>query len=341
MQSKLGKVARQLQIAAVVICLLIPGRTMGQAAPPPLTAPGRTQNSIGMMSIGTAASGVVKEVLVHEGSRVHAGQIMVTLSCGPLEAEAQARDAQLRAAQAVLDRVRHGPRPEEIAVGEAVVGYSQARAEEAAKTYGRTRLLREGVSVTTAHLLETLRDARVSSAQLGEAQAKLELLLAGSREEDIREAESRRDTAEAQLKEARAQLDQCSVQAPVDGVVVDVLANPGEFMSLAVPAPLLQLIQDGNLQVLAEIDARDVQRVCVAQPATVSVNAEGRAVLAAHVEFVSPVVGARTLFTAGNEGRTPDVVRVILTLEAGRSDLSAGLPVTVVFGPCPAKKAAN
>jgi multidrug efflux pump subunit AcrA (membrane-fusion protein) len=146
MQRKVRGLDRQIQIAAIVICLLIPERTMGQAAPPPLTAPGRLQNTIGMMSIGTAASGVVKDVLVHEGSRVHAGQIMVTLSCGPLEAEAQARDAQLRAAQAVLDRVRHGPRPEEIAVAEAVVGYSQARAEEAAKTYGRTRALREGVS---------------------------------------------------------------------------------------------------------------------------------------------------------------------------------------------------
>ena len=124
---------------------------------------------------------------------------MVTLSSGPPEAEAKARDAQLRAAQAVFDRVRHGPRPEEIAVGEAVVGYSQARAEEAAETYGRTRELREGVSVTTARILETLRDARVSSAQLGEAQAKLELLLVGSREEDVREAESRRDTAAARL----------------------------------------------------------------------------------------------------------------------------------------------
>ena len=214
MQRKVRRLAWQIQIPAVVICLLIPERTMGQAAPP-LTAPGRTQNTIGMMSIGTAASRVVKEVLVHEGSRVHAGQIIVTLSCGPLEAEARARDAQLRAAEAVFDRVRHGPRPEEIAVGEAVVGYSEARAEEAAKTYGRTRALREGVSVTTAHLLETLRDARVSSAQLGEAQAKLALLQAGSREEDVREAESRRDMAAAQLEEARAQLDQCSVHAPM------------------------------------------------------------------------------------------------------------------------------
>jgi HlyD family secretion protein len=339
MQRKVRGLDWQIQIAAIVICLLIPERTMGQAAPPPLTAPGRIQNTIGMMSIGTAASGVVKDVLVHEGSRVHAGQIVVTLSCGPLEAEAQARDAQLRAAQAVLDRVRHGPRPEEIAVAEAVVGYSQARAEEAAKTYGRTRALREGVSVTTAHLLETLRDARVSAAQLGEAQARLALLLAGSREEDIREAESRRDMAAAQLEEARAQLDQCSVHAPADGVVVDVLANPGEFMSLAVPAPLLQLAPDAKVQVRAEVDPRSLQRVCLAQPASVTLDAFPSRVIHAEVELINPVISNRTLFMAGNESRSPDVARIILDLENGGTNLPVGLPVTVVFDSCP--KAAN
>jgi HlyD family secretion protein len=338
-----GAFTRQMQIAAVGIGLFIPVQAMGQAAPSPaLTAPGRVQSTTGIMSIGTAGSGVVKEILVHAGSRVNAGEVMATLSCGPLEAEIQARDAQLRAAQAVFDRVQNGPRAEEIAVGEAVVGYSRARADEARKTYQRTQALHEGVSVTTARILETLRDARVSAAQLGEAESKLALLLAGSREEDIREAESRRDMAAAQLEETRARLEQCSVRAPVDAVVVDVLASPGEFMSLAVPAPLLQLVQDGNLQVQAEIDARDLQRVCLAQPATVTVNAAANTALAAHVEFISPLISTRTLFIAGNEGRTPDVVRVVLTLEAAdRRNLSAGLPVTVAFAPCPAKKAAN
>jgi len=124
------------------------------------------------------------------------------------------------------------------------VGYATARAEEAQKTYERAQALREGVSVTTARVLETQRDARVFAAQLAEARARLALLRAGSREEDIREAEARRDTATAQLEEARAQLDQCSIRAPVDGAVVDVVANPGQFMSLAVPAPLLHMVQD-------------------------------------------------------------------------------------------------
>jgi HlyD family secretion protein len=222
-------------------------------------------------------------------------------------------------------------------VAEAVVGYSMARADEARKTYERTQALHEGVSVTTARILETLRDARVSAAQLGEAKSKLALLRAGSREEDIREADSRRDMAAAQLEEARAQLEQCSVRAPADGVVVDVVATPGEFMSLAVPTPLVQLVQDGNLQVQAEIDSRDLQRVCLLQPTTVTINAVAKTVLDAHVEFISSVVSTRTLFTAGGEARAPDVVRVILTLEASRSNFAAGLPVTVVFGACPKK----
>ncbi len=34
------------------------------------------------------------------------------------------------------------------------------------------------------------------------------------------------------------------ISAPVDGVIVDVVANAGQFMSLAVPAPLLHMVED-------------------------------------------------------------------------------------------------
>jgi len=287
------------------------------------------------MSIGIATGGLVKEILVHEGDHVSAEQLLLTLRCEPLEAETQVRTAQLAAAQAVFDRVVHGPRREEIAVAEAVVGYATARAEEAQKTYERTQSLREGISVTTARILETLRDARVFAAQLGEAQAKLALLRAGSREEDIREAQYRRDTAAAQLEEVRAQVDQCFVRAPLAGLVVDVLASPGEFVSLAVPVSLMQLMPDANLQVRAEIPSRDFRRVCVGQRATVHGDGIASAGMATRVETVNPVIGARSIFPAGNEDRTPDVARVILRFDDGGAKLPVGLPVTVHFDACP------
>ena len=179
----------------------------------------------------------------------------------------------MAAAQATFDRYRNGSRADEIAVGEAVVRYAQARADEAAKALGRADAMQEGVTITTARLLEVQRDARIAAAQLEEARSKLSLLRAGSREEDIRHAQALRDTAAAQLDASRARLDQCTIRAPADGTVLDVLVNPGQFVSFAVPQPLLHIVPDGPLRVRAEVDVRDRARICLAQSATVTADA--------------------------------------------------------------------
>src|SRR5438046_464938 len=85
--------------------------------------------------------------------------------------------------------------------------------------------------VEGARVLEVQRDARIAAAQLAEARAKLALVQAGPREEDIREVEARCNIAAAELAAARARLDQCSVRAPVDGLVLAVQASPGQFFS--------------------------------------------------------------------------------------------------------------
>ena len=190
------------------------------------------------MTIGVAVSGIVSNLLVHDGDRVHRAQTLVQLDCRQIEADVHAREARLAAAQATFDRYRNGSRPDEISVGEAAVRYSQARADEAEKALERPEAMQEGVTVTIARVLEVRRDARIAVAQLEEARAKLSLLRAGSREEEIRHAEALRNAAIADLDTGRARLDQCTIRAPVDGVVLDVLTNPGQFLSFAVPQPL-------------------------------------------------------------------------------------------------------
>jgi multidrug resistance efflux pump len=204
-------------IAIVLAALLMPETIHAQ--PSSFTAPGRVEAESGTMSIGSAASGTVKEVLAREWSHVRAGDLLLTLDCRPLEVQVQAQNAQLSAAEAVFDRVRNGPRPDEIVVGEAAVGYSNARADEAQKAFERTLALQEGVTITTARKLEVQRDARVTAAHLAEARAKLALLRAGSRREDVMEAEARKNAAAAEVEAVRARLEQCSIRAPVNGTV--------------------------------------------------------------------------------------------------------------------------
>jgi HlyD family secretion protein len=327
---------------AMAMCAAVLVASFAFAEPAPaqnsnFTAPGRVEGAGPTLALGVAAAGIVDEVLVREGSRVTEGQTLIKLDCRSTEADVRTRDAQLQAAQALFDRARNGSRPDEIAVGEAVVGYSEARAEEAQKTLDRTEALKEGVTVTTAHILEVQRDARISAAQLAEANARLSLLRAGSREEDIRRAQALRDAAAADLDSTRARLDQCTVRAPVAGTVTDVLANKGQYFSLAVPQPLLHLVQDGQLRVRAEIEVHDAARVCASQIATVVAEAFPNARIRAHVAAISPTVTPRSVTTSAPDASTRDVLAVVLDIDSSSPKPPIGSAVTVSFDPCPSK----
>jgi multidrug efflux pump subunit AcrA (membrane-fusion protein) len=94
------------------------------------------------MALGVAQSGVVRAIDVVDGAHVEAGQVLVELDCDPPRKEIDVRAASLAAADAVYERVVNGPRPEEIAIGEAGVGVALARAEEARATLDRAHGLR-------------------------------------------------------------------------------------------------------------------------------------------------------------------------------------------------------
>ena len=182
------------------------------------------------LQLGVAVSALVANILVADGAHVQAGEAILQMDCRPLEQEIKIRVADLAAAEAAYERVRNGPRPDDIAIGEANVGVAQARAEEAADTYNRLKALTEGVSVAKAQLLEARRDARISAAQLNDAQQRLELLHAGSRAEDVAEGLARHDSAAAELSLAQAKQDQCTLHAPVAGVV-ELRVTLGQYVS--------------------------------------------------------------------------------------------------------------
>ena len=195
--------------------------------------------------LGVAVSGLVAKILVADGAHVAAGAPILTIDCRPLEADLVVKTAEAAAAEAAYTKVKNGPRSDEIAIAEANVGVAQARAEEAGDAYARLKSLTEGVAVTKAQVLQDRRDARVTAAQLNDSQKRLALLHAGSRQEDIDEAAARRDAAAAQVALDQAKLDQCTLRAPVAGVV-ELIATPGAFVSEYAPATLAKLTPEGR-----------------------------------------------------------------------------------------------
>ncbi len=320
--------------AAVVLlgAPVLSGAAFAQSADGGFTAPGVIEPEGGVLSIGTAATGVVLHIAA-AGDTVRRGQELARIDCAPLEASVRSLAGQADAARAAADRVRHGPRPAEIAVGEANVGVARARAEEAADALQRAQRLQVGISVTQATMQQVQRDARITLAQLEDARAKLDLLRTGSREEDITEADARRDAAKAAFEEARARLAQCSVLSPIDGVVAASFVSQGQFVSAAVPTVLVEVEDDESLIVKAAVEAIHFGGLCPSQHASIAMSGETPG-LPAVVERIAPRIRAEPGEAPRQGVAAPGFASVTLRLEKQKAGLVPGEPVSVHFVPC-------
>jgi HlyD family secretion protein len=178
------------------------------------------------IAVGSRVGGRVKDVLAHEGDRVKPGTPLLVLEPGDLDAQRLMAQGQLEQAQANLDKLKKGARPEEIdeararaqtavaALEETKVG---ARAEEIAGA--NARLVATQVSVDKAKLdydrSKKLFDQQAISrsqfddadtaykgavAQRDAADQVLDELKNGSRREDIAQAQARAAEANASAK---------------------------------------------------------------------------------------------------------------------------------------------
>jgi HlyD family secretion protein len=145
------------------------------------------------VTVGSRTGGRIKQVLASEGDLVKAGQPLIVLEPGDLDAQKGIAEAQLEQAQAVLDKLKKGARPEEIA-------QATARAAQASAALAEARHGSRTEEIATA-------EARVAQAQAAVDEAQLEAdrshrLLAS---QAIPKAEA--DAADTQLKTAVAQRD--------------------------------------------------------------------------------------------------------------------------------------
>jgi HlyD family secretion protein len=295
-----------------------------------VTAIGRVEGSSDVLSLGTSATGTIAAMLVKEGDHVQPGQHLVRVECSNIERELEARQSDLAAAEAFNLRTLHGPRQEEISVGVANVNLADARLQEAQKAFLRTQQLREGVTVTRVQIDQAQRDARMAEALLDEMRARLALLKAGSREEDITEARSRRDAAKSRVEEAKARLGYCSVDSPTEGVVLSTNVSPGQLVSTMVPVTLLTMVNDGARVVRAFVDEVEISKVCLRQPARITADAVPGMRMDGVVEDISATIVENPLaHDASRQFR-----QVMISAPADPQQMPIGLRVSVQLSPC-------
>jgi multidrug resistance efflux pump len=181
------------------------------------------------VQVASRTGGRVRNVLVHEGDEVRAGQPLVELDRVEVEARRDEAQAAVDIAQAQLDRALNGPREVEIAASRARVANAQAvlteltrgarredidraRAQLAAAesqlanartSFERATTLLQSQSISRQDYDAAAMQQRVAEGNRDAARSVLEALQRGSRPEDIAQARSRVAEATAQLENTR------------------------------------------------------------------------------------------------------------------------------------------
>ena len=316
-------------VIVAVSYLLITSAAGGQPPSGPVSATGRIEGGSDVLSLGTSATGTIAQLLVKVGDHVEAGQHLLQVDCRAIEAEKNAREADLAASEAVFARVTHGFRPEEVAIGEANVNLAEARLREAQKQFDRAHALHEGVTVTRVQIDQAERDAHMAEAMLEEVRAKLALLKVGSREEDIAEARARRDAAKARLGEVAARLAYCTVDAPISGIILSTRVSSGQLVSSMAPATLIIMVDDRKRRVRAFVGEHDVSKICLGEQAQIAPDG----IPGTHFEGVVDSIGPNVSESPFDPG-LPLFREVILSIPKDAAPMAIGLRVSLQFPGC-------
>jgi multidrug resistance efflux pump len=177
-------------------------------------------------------------------------------------------------------------------------------------------------------LLEGTRaeDIEEAKAQLEEAQQAWQLRLKGYRTEEIAQAKAAMDAAQATLQSIEQQVAELKIKAPVDAVVEAVELQPGDLVGAN--APVISLMDTSHLWVRAYVPENRL-RYEIAQKVEVSVDSFPGERFAGHISFIA----RQAEFTPGNvqtpEERSKQVFRIKVTLDAGLDRLRPGMAADV------------
>lgn len=191
-----------------------------------LELPGATEWD--RITVLAEASERVVDWYVAEGDRVEAGELLLRLDSGRHDARiAEARN-RLAEAEARLAELQNGPRVETIARARADVESGDAAVLEAELEYERVSelLARSLTSKASVDQALAIRDQR--RAARAAARAALDELLAGTRIEQIEQAEARTAAIRAELGELHLTRERLDVHAARAGRVDTLPFKPGD-----------------------------------------------------------------------------------------------------------------
>ncbi len=283
------------------------------------------------VAIGSTLTTTAQKVLVAEGERVKAGQLLVQLE-DALERAALARArAGVTQAEAKLRQLRR------VGTTVAIEGLRQAEVSlRLAETrHRRMSTLHARGAVSQVELDEAKKalDLARSQQQSAAAQAAATSGVGSEHQFTIAALAAARAAEEA----AQARLAQTRLVAPAAGIVLSRAVEPGDIVQPG--RVLLSLARDGATQLVFQPEEKALARLRVGQGAVAAADAFPGRPFPARVATIAPAVDAQrgTIEVKLDVPRPPEFLRpdmtVSIDIEVARAEATLTLPAEAVREP--------
>lgn len=273
-----------------------------------------------------------------------------------IDSDISTRRAELAQAQAKLDELNAGSRPQEIQQAQAAVADAKAWDEQARSDWERAQTLfgREDISRSQYDQAHAKLDS--TAAQLRQAQDRLALVTEGPRKEEIagaraqvaraqaavQTAEANRielrrkreelaarkseiDRTRAQVGMTQTQIADATVVAPIDGVVLVKAAEAGEV--IAAGTTIVSLGDIAHPWLRAYINETDLGRVKLGNKVLLSTDSYRGKTYQGRVSFISSESEFTPKQIQTKEERVKLVYRIKIDVDNSHQELKNNMPV--------------
>jgi HlyD family secretion protein len=244
-----------------------------------------------------ASAGTIAEIGVAEGQTVSEGQVLFKLEASQQQAQYDTAKAQTASAQATLDNLKTGSRPEELQVTEASLAEAQANAALAQQTFTRTEDLYRTGNTPKSQLDQTRASLDAAQAAVRQLQAQLAVAQLPARDAEIKAAEANVVAALGSEAAAQAALEDRTVAAPEGGRIERLFYKTGEVVGTG--SPVLSISGAEAFKVKFYINEADRHQFALGQQVSVSCDgcASGMAAtvsyFASDPQYTPPIIYSR------------------------------------------------
>ena len=233
--------------------------------------------------------GVIKDVMHKDGEFLKAGTIVATLSSYEQEKNLLTTQASILEQEARLEQLRSTPTKEEINLAKSRLETARTQYKYTSESAKRLEALYKDGNVSLDDYQDEQKQMMVDRAQVSEAQANLDKVIAGPHPKEIEAAEFELRRLKEKLKYDQEEIARTNLAMPMDGRIVTENLDHMIGLYLDEGDPFATVENDENVRIQIKVPESDITDVKLGADARFKVWAYGDMLFYGQVSEIAPV----------------------------------------------------